>query len=326
MDFISRNDAGGSRRVGGLNRGFACRIVGLFLVGMVSSSQAEAPKFDATVATVNGVAIKESEVQFAALIRGIPEAELSRVREQLVDQLVSQKLMGEFLKKQKVEAAVNEIDDRLAVINDQIRQAGREPAEVFAKLGLQEKDVRRTLALPLAWKQYARKSITDAQVDEYFRLHRPHFDGTRVHARQIVLIPKSSGSDGSMGSEAEWKQLEEQLAQIRKQIVAKEISFAEAARKHSQSPTAAQGGDLGSFPYGLQVAREIADVAFALKEGEVSEVFRTRFGVHLVLVSKIEPGQFSLGDVRSELLHDLSDQLWKSVTEELHKTAKVERR
>lgn len=282
------------------------------------------PASDPIVATVNGGTIRESEVSLACLIRGISDADRPQFQAQLIEQLTTQKLMADFLKQQRVEATPEEVDLRVTLISDQIRQAGREPKEVFAKLGLSEAIIRQTVALPLAWRRYARQSITDAQVEEHFQKYRPRFDGTRVHASQIVLKRMVHALPESSAAVEEQQALTKRLEQLRGQIVAGEITFSEAAKQHSESPTSAQGGDLGAFSYGTQVAKEIADAAFTLKEGEVSGIVITRHGVHLVQTTKIEPGQYSLGDVRQELLYELTEQLWRNVSEKLRAEAKVE--
>lgn len=67
------------------------------------------------------------------------------------------------------------------------------------------------------------------------------------------------------------------------QLVRDGEDFAELARTHSDDKgSAARGGDLGWFPRGRMV-QPFEDIAFALKDGEMSEVFATRFGWHFIL-------------------------------------------
>jgi peptidyl-prolyl cis-trans isomerase SurA len=54
-------------------------------------------------------------------------------------------------------------------------------------------------------------------------------------------------------------------------------NFEDLAKKYSDGPSAAQGGDLGAFPRG-KLAKELEDKTFILKTGEVTDVIRTRQG------------------------------------------------
>jgi len=60
-------------------------------------------------------------------------------------------------------------------------------------------------------------------------------------------------------------------------------SFEEIAKKYSDGPSAAQGGDLGVFKRGA-LAKELEDKTFAMKAGEVSDVVRTKQGYIILKV------------------------------------------
>ncbi len=72
---------------------------------------------------------------------------------------------------------------------------------------------------------------------------------------------------------------------IRKDIVSGKITFAEAAKKYGEDNTKTTGGDLGVFMYGSMVP-SFDKAAFGLKPGVVSEPVHTRFGYHLIEVTK----------------------------------------
>ena len=57
------------------------------------------------------------------------------------------------------------------------------------------------------------------------------------------------------------------------------------AKKSSEGPTAAQGGDLGYFKRGM-LAKELEDLTFGMKPGDVSDVIRTRQGFVILKVSE----------------------------------------
>ncbi len=60
-------------------------------------------------------------------------------------------------------------------------------------------------------------------------------------------------------------------------------SFEDVAKKYSDGPSAAQGGDLGAFKRG-SLAKELEDKTFAMKAGEVTDVIRTKQGYVILKV------------------------------------------
>jgi TonB family protein len=61
-------------------------------------------------------------------------------------------------------------------------------------------------------------------------------------------------------------------------------SFADLARKYSQGPSAALGGDVGYFCSG-QLGRPLEDLAFRMNVGAVSDVVRTKQGFLILTVT-----------------------------------------
>ncbi len=86
-----------------------------------------------------------------------------------------------------------------------------------------------------------------------------------------------------------------------------DADFAELARKYSEDQaSAAQGGDLDFFGRGTMVP-EFDTAAFALQEGEISDVVATDFGVHIIKLTERRPGTSrSIDEVRPELMERLS--------------------
>lgn len=100
---------------------------------------------------------------------------------------------------------------------------------------------------------------------------------SQIRASHILLMYK-----GSMRSTAT-RSKDEALTSITamKAEIADGADFADLARKNSDCPSGAEGGDLGKFPRGAMVP-EFDKAAFALEQGQVSDVIETAFGYHLI--------------------------------------------
>ena len=88
------------------------------------------------------------------------------------------------------------------------------------------------------------------------------------------------------------------------------------------------GGDLGRITRG-QMAEEFEDVVFNLGVGEVSDIFRTRFGFHIAKVYEKNPSAvLSLEEVKGEIVDVLKAQMREKAVDEfvdqLRSKAKIE--
>jgi peptidyl-prolyl cis-trans isomerase C len=103
--------------------------------------------------------------------------------------------------------------------------------------------------------------------------------------------------------------------------------FEELARTKSIDKTGSRGGDLGFFQKG-QLIPEFERVAFALKKGELSEVFQSPFGFHVVkLTDRVEPHSRDFKVVRPlverQLLDEKRSRLLKVLLEKIKGGTKV---
>ncbi|MCB1907602.1 MAG: nitrogen fixation protein NifM [Rhodocyclaceae bacterium] len=78
------------------------------------------------------------------------------------------------------------------------------------------------------------------------------------------------------------------MRQIRARLLKKPDRFAEQALKHSECPSAMNGGRLGEYRRG-QLFPEIEAALFALAPGELSEVVHSELGFHLIRCNAVMP-------------------------------------
>lgn len=114
--------------------------------------------------------------------------------------------------------------------------------------------------------------------------------GEKINVRHILIrVPTVAGDE---------QRTKEKAAQVRADILAGKITFAEAAKKFSSDQTSNEkGGDLGWFETDqLQVAA-FREAARTLEPGGLSEPLKTEFGFHLVrLDEKREARRFTLAE------------------------------
>jgi peptidyl-prolyl cis-trans isomerase SurA len=113
--------------------------------------------------------------------------------------------------------------------------------------------------------------------------------------------PDATGDSAKQAAEAAALAAAEAKANdVLKQIRAG-ASFDDMAKKFSDGPSAAQGGDLGAFKRGT-LAKELEDRTFAMKSGDVTEVIRTKQGYVILKVTNHQvAGIPSMKDVEPKL-------------------------
>lgn len=290
-------------------------VICLAVLGSAAAFQNVPP--DTPVATVDGVAITEGDLEFIYLARGVRDELKPAVREQYIDDLIDRALLKKFLATQNIKASDAIVDERVQRMEKLVTREGLDFTETLESLGYSRATFREAVAQPIVWNIHARRVITDNAIATYWRQHKARFDGTEVKAAQIVKrIPENATPEQLDG-------LKGQLAVLKGSIVSGEITFADAAKAESDSPSGKDGGDIGQFVYRGRMPVELTSVAFALKPGEVSEPFQTPFGMHLLTISEVIPGDLSLEDTRGEIFGVLSRELQKRLVAELRKNADI---
>lgn len=279
-----------------------------------SKSDKAATKSDSPVLVrVNGQPITEADFDFFARTLKITSDELPQRREPMMERLIDRQLLRAFLAQKKVAAEPQRLDSHLTQLKTRLKARGEDFDKLLAKSGFTEETLRHELTLPLDWDAFVRQVVTDAKLREVWKNRRHEFDGSEVRAAQIALKSDDPADD------------EKTLAEIRQQIVTGKLTFADAAKKHSQAPSATKGGDLGRFGFRGKQPPPYPKIAFGLKVGEISEPIRSPFGVLLLTVTERSEGQLSLEDARPEILQQLSTELQREVLEQERAKAKIER-
>lgn len=127
----------------------------------------------------------------------------------------------------------------------------------------------------------------------------------RVRAREILVKTKN---------EAE---------ALRSKIIAESLPFDSVAKETSQAPNKKSGGDMGYFKRGTH-PKEIEDVAFRLKIGEISAPIETKDGFILLKIEDKKPTEVRTYDkvsreIENTIRQEKTEKLFKKVSEDLKK-------
>jgi peptidyl-prolyl cis-trans isomerase SurA len=228
----------------------------------------------------------------------------------MLEQIIQQRLVQVHLRRLDKLASRETVDSALQKQEDRLSAQKRTLDDVLAARGISMPEYRRDLRWELSWKKFAAEEIADEQLEAYFKEHQRHYDGSQVQASHILLRPVH-GEDLR-----EVAQMISRARTLREQITAGKISFADAAKAHSDGPSASQGGDLGFFPRKGVNVESFARAAYDLKRGDVSQPVVTQFGVHLIQVTNVRPGTRTWTHSREQLQTAVANDLFRQLADE----------
>lgn len=164
---------------------------------------------------------------------------------------------------------------------DAIAQQLDEDAEFVETLNEAKRGLLQRYALQ---KLLGSMQATEDEVKQYYEDNKEMFrTPLQVSARHILVD-------------------DEEEAKRIKQEIQDGLDFSLAAEKYSTCPSSECGGELGTFSKG-QMVPEFEEVAFSLPIGQVSDLVKTQFGYHLILVDEIIPeGLASLESVEQQIV------------------------
>jgi parvulin-like peptidyl-prolyl isomerase len=271
--------------------------------------------------TVNGQAIEDEAVQ-AEAERMRPEFERTFAdedkdeREQRLQQWARENAVERMLLEQAARADAEPLpEEQLADALDRARRQLGDDADVDEI----RDDVELNLKIGRLLERAAAEAPepTDEQVRAFYDENRDAFRAPeRVHAAHVVMHVDSSTPP---------EVAEAKIREARQRLEAGE-DFGKVADTASdcQDP----GGDLGWFARG-QMVEEFENTIWKMKPGEVSDIFATRFGWHIVkMIDRKPEGVVPFEEVedmaRERAQQQLRDEAVEAYLDSLREKATIE--
>jgi peptidylprolyl isomerase/peptidyl-prolyl cis-trans isomerase C len=190
-----------------------------------------------------------------------------------------------------------EIRKRYASEDDYFQDLERSGLNELELAKAVERDLRVEAVLDQIAAQTAAVSAVDAEI--YYRLHPDAFDRPEARRLRHILVTYNNAQEKAKATAT--------LAGLRDKLKTPE-QFADAALRHSQCPTAMEGGVLGVVKR-QQLYQELEPAAFALTEGEISGVLESPIGLHVIRCDEIFPsGPLPFAEVCDKIVERLSDK------------------
>lgn len=262
---------------------------------------------DQALALVNGEKLTKEQ-----LYREMYDSIGAQTQEALIDKM----LVLQEGEKNKVNVTAEEVEAELSKLKDMWGvSSDAEVEQLLALQGgsttLEKLEEQITLWLTVRHLLAPTIKLSDQEIQQYFADHQDEFgEPEQVKVRHILVTT------------------EEEAKSILKELRSG-ADFAKVAREKSIDPgSASGGGDLGFIKRGEMVP-EFEAAAFALAEGEVSDIVKSEHGYHIIQVlekkAAVKPDFAKVkADVEALLMDQKVQEKYQSWLQELRDAANIQ--
>ena len=239
------------------------------------------------------------------------KAKIEETRDEILNQMVEDKLILQEAKRRGVVVDESEIDERLKDVEMRFPSIGDFNDEI-EKIGLTITILRtrykeQLMMAKLVTHEVKEKVVvTPAEISDYYDKGPEEFKAPEsVHLKNIMI----------RFDEATTELLAKQKADDVYRLIKEGRDFSDLAKQYSQGAKADEGGDLGFIPKG-QMREEFDKVIFVLKAGEASPPIKTDTGYYIF---KVEEKKDAYLQPLSEIRDDVENSIFREKAQKRYK-------
>ncbi len=298
---------------------------------------------DSVAVIINGVEITEGEIdkmlepQLAVMARQVQDRppeymeQMKKVlRQQAVERIIIERLLGEKARQTNIAVTDEEVDSQIREIASMQRPpiSMEDFKEKMEGLGQNFDEIKQHVRKALLFQKIMQAQLADKinvtveDANQYYEQNRSRYDVPEQVKASHILI-KSDTTDPNTDPNEAKAEAKEKTEELLKQIKAG-ADFAELAKANSACPSAAKGGDLGSFGRG-QMVPPFEKAAFELETGQVSDIVETQFGYHIIKVTDHKDAETkTFEQVKDEIIQQLTQRKQRELAGQFIDSLKAE--
>ncbi len=285
------------------------------LLSQLAGWAQEAQTLDGIAAVVNDEIITIGEVreamafevaQLAQSYRGERLREqISAIYKQTLDNLTDIQLQLVRARQLQMSVSEDDIDRQVDALKQQNQISDDQLVQMLKSRGMTLESYRQQIREGLLVTKVvnaevrSRLIILDSELQEAYEARQDSYriPGTQTVSHILFLLPERASDDDVAQRRVDAERV---LQEIRGGG-----DFAALARQHSEGPSAERGGLLGTFQAD-ELLSGFDEATTDLRPGEVSDVTRTRVGLHLIRLEDRQADSFrTFDDVREDLQNEL---------------------
>jgi len=271
------------------------------------------------------------------------------IKDKVVNELIVKELLNQEMEKRGIKVSNEDVDNAVKEIVDKVGSK-EQLNELLKQNGISSSQFKKDLTEEVKMKKLAKElvnsEVSDADTKKYYNDNIKQFKyPEKVRAAHILIAVNPDEIEEIITSDKENAGLSKE--EIKKKVDAEIVSkkekadkilaeakkdpsqFAKLAKENSEdTTTAVKGGDLGFFA-AQEMVPEFSKAAFAMKPNTISDVVKTNFGYHIIMVTdRMAAGQQPYEKVKNDIKGFLENQKQleaiDKLVESLKKNATIE--
>ena len=271
------------------------------------------------------------------------------IKERVVNELIVRELLEQEMDKRDIKVTKEDTENAIKEIVDKVGSK-EQLQQILKQNGVSAADFRKDLAQEVRMKKLAKElgnsDVSDADAKKYYTENIKQFKyPERVRASHILIsvnpqeieeIITSNKENAGLSKEEIKKKVDAEIAakkakadKVLAEVKKDPSQFAKIAKENSDdTTTAVKGGELGFFS-AQEMVPEFSKAAFSMKPNTVSDLVKTNFGYHIIMVTDRmaagqEPFEKVKNDIKAYLQNQKQLQLIDNLVESLKKNASIE--
>lgn len=252
---------------------------------------------------------------------------LFKVREDILNQIIDEKLADQEIERYGIVVSKKEIDNTIEHIKKANFSSDEELKEALGKEGLSIEEYRKRIkeqklrAKLVNIEIKSKIVITKEDIKSYYKDHIDKYIGEeKYHLLNIILKVRR------LGGEAEKLGVKKKIDAILIKLKEGE-RFEVMAGKYSESPSAKDGGDLGLFKID-ELSQQLQKIVKGMKAGEFTSVIDTEQGYQIFFVQDVIrfPGKSleeASPEIQEKLYSEIVNKKYKTWLTELRKRSYI---
>lgn len=239
-----------------------------------------------------------------------------KYRGEALNEMIEVELLHKEAQKRKVAVAEETVQNVIEANEKRFKsKKGFEAAlkkQGWTPESFRRRVVKQYMVIALINGLFDSSAVTEEELKSYYEQNKESFrrpDSLRL----FHILVKTEPNDPDDVLAARRKAAEELLARIRGGE-----DFGTVAYKHSEDEFRVKSGEMGMVHRGQVTPDELQEAAFALSEGEVSDVVRTIYGFHILKVTDKKPAEtLPFEEVRERLRKTLQEKRFEEAKKKL---------